>query len=483
MPAATSSQTPALLALEARAARDLAYVDFPHQQWVRPYEVEGGIARDVVIVGGGLSGLAIAFGLLREQINNIEVLDRSPEGLEGPWLTFARMRTLRTVKTLIGPDLGTPSLSFPSWYVATRGQTAWDALDLATNAEWMAYLVWFRRVAAIPVSNEVTLRSVHPEGALLRLQIERQGQTENIWTRRLVMAVGLSADLREIPAWVSQNLPAACWAHTADDIDFEALRGKRVAVLGAGASAFDNAAVALEHGAASVRLFARRARIEQPAIKAPLEFAGLYRYFRDLDDSQRWSIMRRLARHSTPPPAASVERCTRHPQFDIRTACAWNSVAVDVDGIRIDTALGVEHVDFIILGTGFSVSVEDRAELRNLEPAIARWRDIYEPPPDERPDIVQHLARAPYLGPAFEYQPKPGHTVPGLAHIYDFGLASLLSMGRVSLGMPGMKFGPTRLVQGITRSLFLEDAAWHESKLIAAEALAMSDTPEVGSVV
>ena len=43
-----------------------------------------------------------------------------------------------------------------------------------------------------------------------------------------------------------------------DDIDFAALRGKVVGVLGAGASALDNAAVALEHGASRVHLFCRR---------------------------------------------------------------------------------------------------------------------------------------------------------------------------------------------------------------------------------
>ena len=40
---------------------------------------------DVVIVGGGQSGLAAAYGLFREQVKNIVVLDRQPVGSEGPW--------------------------------------------------------------------------------------------------------------------------------------------------------------------------------------------------------------------------------------------------------------------------------------------------------------------------------------------------------------------------------------------------------------
>ena len=43
------------------------------------------------------------------------------------------------------------------------------------------------------------------------------------------------------------------------DIDFAALRGKTVGVIGAGASAVDNAAEALEHGAARVAMLVRRA--------------------------------------------------------------------------------------------------------------------------------------------------------------------------------------------------------------------------------
>ena len=56
-----------------------------------------------------------------------------------------------------------------------------------------------------------------------------------------------------------RNLPADRRAHTCEIIDFERLKGKTVAVLGVGASAMDNAAVALEHGAAELHVFCRRA--------------------------------------------------------------------------------------------------------------------------------------------------------------------------------------------------------------------------------
>ena len=51
--------------------------------------------------------------------------------------------------------------------------------------------------------------------------------------------------------------------HSSDDIDFARFKGGRIGVLGASASAFDNAAVALEAGAAEVRLFSRRPHLPQ----------------------------------------------------------------------------------------------------------------------------------------------------------------------------------------------------------------------------
>ncbi len=62
---------------------------------------------------------------------------------------------------------------------------------------------------------------------------------------------------------VLADLPRTLYAHTADAIDFEALRGKTVAVLGAVASAFDAAGVALESGAQAVHLFSRRSHLYQ----------------------------------------------------------------------------------------------------------------------------------------------------------------------------------------------------------------------------
>lgn len=111
---APSAAAEAALSRLAEAVRhDLECLDYPSRPWVRPrYGDSGEPVYDVVIVGGGQSGLGAAFGLMREHIENILVIDENPEGHEGPWITYARMATLRTPKYLTGPDLSIPSLTF-----------------------------------------------------------------------------------------------------------------------------------------------------------------------------------------------------------------------------------------------------------------------------------------------------------------------------------------------------------------------------------
>ena len=102
-----------LAALRKIASHDLARLNYPAANWV-PERAgpDGKRVLDVLVVGAGMCGQTVGYGLLREGIANIRVIERETHGREGPWNTTARMPILRSPKHLTGPDLGVPSLTF-----------------------------------------------------------------------------------------------------------------------------------------------------------------------------------------------------------------------------------------------------------------------------------------------------------------------------------------------------------------------------------
>src|SRR4051812_11162741 len=250
-----------LEALNEQVKRDLSFLSFGMSEWARPLKHTEVHVYDVIIVGGGQSGLAAAFGLMRERIMNILVLDENPEGYEGPWETYARMVTLRTPKHLTSIDLGIPSLTFRSFWEAQFGAKSWEAIDKIPRGDWMNYLRWYRKVLGLPVKNEVTLNLIEPfENNLYRLHLAGQGACANtLLARKVILATGIQGGGEwHVPPMISEKLPAHLYAHTSKAIDFAALKGKKIAILGGGASAFDNAHFALTEGVALAHVFVRR---------------------------------------------------------------------------------------------------------------------------------------------------------------------------------------------------------------------------------
>lgn len=240
--------------LERDVARDLARLAHGGERWTRPRRHPDGPVHDVVIVGGGQSGLGAAFALMRERIGDVLVIDENPRGREGPWVTYARMITLRTPKHLTAIDLGIPSLTFRAWWEAQHGVEGWDALDRIPRGDWMDYLRWYRQVLGIPVRNDARLLRIEPlpGTGIHRLHLEGG---EVLLARKVVLATGIHGGGRwTVPARVSERLPARLYAHTSGPIDYPALAGRRIGILGGGASAFDNASFALLQGEAGVEI-------------------------------------------------------------------------------------------------------------------------------------------------------------------------------------------------------------------------------------
>lgn len=453
--------------LSAQVERELKLLSYPQRSWVVPRTTRAGAPiYDVLIVGAGQGGLATAFGLRRERIDNVLVVDENAEGFAGPWLRFARMRTLRTPKYLTGPDLGVPSLTPRAWYEAEHGAASWDALEFLPKETWAAYLTWYRTTLQLPVQFDTRV------GALRWDERERAfevpctcaGREAPKYARRVVLATGIDGSGHwQVPKMIEDALPTSRYAHTRWDIDFAALRGKRVAVLGAGASAFDNAASALEAGAREVRLYFRRAQLVDVNPYRWAEFVGFLAHLGDLPDREKWRFILQILRMGQLPPRDTLARAQAHPSFHLEPGAPWKSLALAPDGsIVIETPRGRFEADYVIVGTGFVTDLRVRPELARIEADIARWSDRFTPPPDE---AHEDLLRHPYLGPSFEFTERSPGRAPWLQHVYNYTFGCLPSLGFGGASISGMKYSIPRLVSGITRSFFREDSEHYYQSL------------------
>ncbi|MGQ0664525.1 MAG: FAD/NAD(P)-binding protein [Pseudomonadota bacterium] len=463
-----SAEAIGLAALEARVRRDLEILDYPKAEWVPPTPHSSGAhVYDVAIVGAGQSGLAIAFALRREKIGNVLVVDRAPAGREGPWVTFARMRALRTPKYLTGPDLGIPSLTFRSWYEAQPHLPPWDGVVRIPRAAWMDYLRWYRRLLDLPVDNEVEVRSVIPEvPGVLRLAVRRAGREQAILARKVVFANGMDGGGEWFVPPEIAALPRRLYAHSAEDIDFVALAGKRIGVLGIGASAPDNAAVALEHGAARVDVFCRRSEVPKSEMRGWIENNGFLRHFFELDDDRRWRIMRRFWETGAPAPPWSLERAASHPGFHLHVATPWLGVAAEGEEVVVGTPQATHRFDFVIVATGLVVDLSRRLEFAAIAGEVATWGDRYTPPSGEE---CEPLAACPYLGPAYELTARRPGEAPYLRDVHLFNWGATPSCGISASSITGMKFGVPRLVTGITRDFYFAAADAHAASFKRGE--------------
>lgn len=440
--------------LEARLKEDLRFLCYPGKDWVPRRE---GVT-DVTIIGAGMCGMLAWFALNMGGVLNTRVLDRSPKGFEGPWLTYARMETLRSPKELTGPCYRQGTLTFQAWFRAQFGAAAWGALDKIPRPMWMDYLRWYRKALDVPVENGISVDLVEPEGDLLRLHLSG-AESDTVLTRKLVFATGRDGTgKRSIPDFVD-GLSREHWAHSADEIDFSALKGKRVAVVGVGASAVENAAEALEHGAAEVRLLIRRK--EMPTVNKMMGIGsfGFTAGFAELPDEWRWRFMQYSFATQTPAPHGSTLRVSRHDNAFFHFDKAVKSTQDEGDVVRVSFVDGTFYIaDFVILGTGFTVDPLSRLEFGKAAGEIQLWEDVYAPPEDE---LSADLGRFPYLNPDFSFREKVPGKAPWLKNVYCFNYGASASLGKVSGDIPGVSEGAEWLTRALAATLYTEDVESH----------------------
>jgi cation diffusion facilitator CzcD-associated flavoprotein CzcO len=468
-----SAYAETLEALEARVRIELELMNHPAVPWVpQRQHPSGAPIYDVAIVGAGQAGLSILFALGRENITNVIALDRGPAGQEGPWMTYARMNLLRTNKNVTGPALGFPSLTPRAWYTAKHSPEAWEALERISRTEWQEYLNWYRRVLELPVLNETEagpLEPEHPDDATSLIQIPLNatgpsGETGILYAREVILANGLEGCGEwHVPELISENLPIDRYVQANTKFDFGDLRSKRVTVVGANASGFDAAAVALENGSTHVDLLVRRRKIPKINAHRPLDTNTWHRHFADLDAATRWRLMVHIMQNNQPPPQDSFDRARALPGFQMHEDFAIQSIGIKDGEITIKSEKGITlGADFVIAATGFICDFKLRVETSEIAQHIALWSDRYTPPPetDWKP-----MGTYPWLEGGFAFQEKEPGTAPWLHHVYCYSLGTKPSLGLTGGSASSIRFAVPRLIQDVSRQLFLDDQDHHTAAL------------------
>ncbi len=443
--------------------RDLKLINFPPRQWMIESHSETDIPYyDVAIIGGGMAGLTSAAALFKEGIFNIKIFDQNSKGYEGPWINYARMKTLRSTKDLMGPALDIPHLTFHAWFEAQWGQDGWKKLGKIPNDMWMTYLNWYRDILQLPVESDCKLISIIPVQEEFELEFQQAGQPLIIKARKVVLATGRAGfGGPHIPDFV-KHLPHSVYAHTIDHIDFETLKNRRIGIIGVGASGFDAAAVALETGAKSVDLIMRRSHIPNVNKFASQSYQGFSQGYHKLSDEQRWDFMSVAFDSGPSPPIEALKRVQGYSNLHLRPNTKILKITFDGSQLQIETNQGQYTYDFIILATGFYIDGHQQPELREVIDHIALWKDRM---PETMVKEHSRLGLFPYLGSSFEFLPKKPGAAPYLKNLYCFNYAATMSHALLSSDIPSISIGAKRLAEGIAADFFIQDSDHYLQRL------------------
>ena len=168
--------------------------------------------------------------------------------------------------------------------------------------------------------------------------------------------------------------------------------------------------------------------------------------------------------HFQAPPADTLARARQFAGFSLHPGSPWTAVETVADQVAVTTPKGRFVFDFLILGTGFVTDLSLRPELAALKDDVALWADRYTPPADQRFD---DLGRHPYLGPSGEFLPKHAGQTPWVSSVFCYTFAGLPSLGFAGAFISGLKYSLPKLVDGVTRQLYADDADHFFSTLAA----------------
>jgi len=382
---------------------------------------------EVAVIGAGPHGLSAAVHLRRAGVAAhvfgvpMSFWRGMPKGM--------RLRSNMSATNMIEPA-GPFSLES---YMAEIGERFGHPVSLS---RFVDYGTWVQRTAVPDVDTRMVTQ-VTRRGGGFALTLEDGAQ---FTARRVVVASGIAA-FENMPGGFD-HLPAQLVSHTGHHDDLARFAGKRVAVVGAGQSAFESAVLMTERGA-EVDLIARRPEIVWLRSWSPIHFMGrLGRIaYAPTDVGPLWysRLVATPALFTRLPPDTQDTIAAR----SIRPACSY-FVKVRVDGVKLTTPAEVmraeprhdglelelsdgtrRHVDHLMFGTGYKVDVTRYPFLNAGLMADVQLVDGY-----------------PTLRRGFESS---------VAGLHFLGAPAARSFGPIMRFVSGSWYGGTRLAQAVAR--------------------------------
>jgi cation diffusion facilitator CzcD-associated flavoprotein CzcO len=378
----------------------------------------------VAIIGAGPYGLSLAAHLSARNIEH-RIFGRPMQF----WSQVADAGGDRFLRTYcFGTNISTPDPGFTfADYSRPRGLETFEPCSIG---DFAAYGHWFQQTN-VPWVEPVDVAEVAGQANGFTVTLE---DGRRVSADRVIIAIGLTAFAYVPPAIAA--LPLTLAAHTSKITSFAAFAGRDVAVIGAGQSALEAAALLHEVGARP-QLLVRKSAIHW--MRRVSHSRSLWRRLRSPISSlgsgpKAWALANfpgamhrvpaawrtRLVRNHLPPEGAWWLRERVDNLMPIHFGTTIDQ-AREVDG-RVDLRLRVADndgerrllVDHVIAGTGYDIDVE---RVAFLHPALRC--------------AIQRLGCAPRLNANFET------SIPGLGVI---GPASAMSFGPLFRFVAGSEY-------------------------------------------
>ena len=390
---------------------------------------------DTVIIGAGPYGLSLAAHLDAMGVN-FRIFGAPLNSWRHHMPKGMLLKSDGFASNLASPD---PNSTLKAWSEA-HGRDYDDTGMPVALETFLDYSAWFQQ-HYVPMLEDSQVVSLSHDGDRFTLWLD---DGEMLKASRVVLAVGISW-FKEMPAEIS-GLPRELATHSYDNHDLTRFAGKKLLVLGAGASAVDIAVLAQEAGA-DVSLVTRGPEIHYHSMPDPDAVSWLTsithpssgigpgwrsfmcsnapRLFRRMPEALR---LRATERHLGPAPGWFMRgKLTSkvHYRHEIENARAYrDGVLLTSRGEEGDTVQIV--ADHVIAATGFK---PDLTRLPFLESGLRGQ--------------ITHVRNTPHLSDQFET------SVPGL---FAVGPLAANAFGPLMRFMVGSEYSSPRLAAHLAKT-------------------------------